>query len=212
MYIHNLIEVYIYKWVLIDKWVNIIHSNINRHLQGLLCALKDDADQEINETSTLPSKSFWSGGESSHCKVQYLLQWRCHKVDSLGTIKEGSLEEVMSSMRLKGYKRSLPNKEMAETLLIKKKKEERKKLPRKGYFMQRHHRVCGWRTKVFKQKRIFPEFSSGPKLRSTYCNCRLLIICEITCVMSAFLAWEQAGSFHSLLQANHLGPTGFLMA
>ena len=127
MYMHNLIEVYIYKWVLIDKWVNIIHSNINRHLQGLLCALKDDADQEINETSTLPSKSFWSGGESSHCKVQYLLQWRCHKVDSLGTIKEGSLEEVMSSMRLKGYKRSLPNKEMAETLLIKKKKKKERK-------------------------------------------------------------------------------------
>ena len=45
-------------------------------------------------------------------------------MDSLGTIKEGSLEEVMSTMRLQGYKRSLPNKEMAETLLIKKKKKE----------------------------------------------------------------------------------------
>jgi len=48
-------------------------------------------------------------------------------VDSLGTIKEGSLEEVMSTMRLQGYKRSLPNKEMAETLLIKKKKKKKKK-------------------------------------------------------------------------------------
>ena len=48
-------------------------------------------------------------------------------MDSLGTIKEGSLEEVMSSMRLKGYKRSLPNKEMAETLLIKKKKKKERK-------------------------------------------------------------------------------------
>lgn len=107
-------------------------------------------------------------------------------MDSLGAIKEGSLEGVMSTMRLKGYKRNLPNKEMAETLLVKKK--ERKKLQRKGYFMQKHHRLCGWGTKAFKQKRIFPEFSSGPKLKSTSCNCRLLIICEITCVMSAFLA------------------------
>ena len=45
-------------------------------------------------------------------------------MDSLGEIKAGSLEEVMSTIRLTGYKRSLPNKEMAETLLIKKKKEE----------------------------------------------------------------------------------------
>lgn len=46
-------------------------------------------------------------------------------MDSLGAIKEGSLEGVMSTMRLKGYKRNLPNKEMAETLLVKKKKKER---------------------------------------------------------------------------------------
>ena len=54
-------------------------------------------------------------------------------MDSLGTIKEGSLEEVMSSMRLKGYKRSLPNKEMAETLLIKKKRSK-KEIAKKGIF------------------------------------------------------------------------------
>lgn len=45
-------------------------------------------------------------------------------MDSLGAIKEGSLEGVMSTMRLKGYKRNLPNKEMAETLLVKKKKKK----------------------------------------------------------------------------------------
>ena len=197
-----------------NNWVNIIHSNINRHLQGLLCALKDDADKEINETSTLPSKSFWSGGESSHCKVQYLLQWRCQRWTVWAQSRKAPWRRWCLPWDLRDTRGVCQIKKWQRPSSLKKKKEEeeRKKLQRKGYFMQRHHRVCGWRTKVFKQKRIFPEFSSGPKLRSTYCNCRLLIICEITCVMSAFLAWEQAGSFHSLLQANHLGPTGFLMA
>ena len=54
-------------------------------------------------------------------------------MDSLGEIKAGSLEEVMSTIRLTGYKRSLPNKEMAETLLIKKKKKK-KEIAKKGIF------------------------------------------------------------------------------
>lgn len=53
-------------------------------------------------------------------------------MDSLGAIKEGSLEGVMSTMRLKGYKRNLPNKEMAETLLVKKKRK--KEIAKKGIF------------------------------------------------------------------------------
>lgn len=54
-------------------------------------------------------------------------------MDSLGAIKEGSLEGVMSTMRLKGYKRNLPNKEMAETLLVKKKRRK-KEIAKKGIF------------------------------------------------------------------------------
>lgn len=62
-------------------------------------------------------------------------------MDSLGAIKEGSLEGVMSTMRLKGYKRNLPNKEMAETLLVKKKRRK-KEIAKKGIFLCRGITGC----------------------------------------------------------------------
>lgn len=46
--------------------------------------------------------------------------------------------------------------------------------------------------------RNVPEFSSASRLRSTYGHCKLLIICEMVCLMSALPAWELAVSFHSL--------------
>lgn len=51
----------------------------------------------------------------------------------------------------------------------------------------------------------FPEFSSASRLRSTYGHFRLLIICEVVCLMSALPAWEPAASFHSL------GSTGKML-
>ena len=130
-------------------------------------------------------------------------------MDSLGEIKAGSLEEVMSTIRLTGYKRSLTNKEMAENKKLSIIAFRRKKLQRKGYFMQRHHRVCEWGAKVFKQKRMSPEFSSVPKLRSTYCNCRILIICEMTCVMSTSLHENRLGHFIHYYRQTTWDPQAF---
>ena len=69
--------------------------------------------------------------------------------------------------------------------------------------------MCEWGAKVFKQKRIFPEFSSVPKLRSTYCNCRILIICEMTCVMSTSLHENRLGHFIHYYRQTTWDPQAF---